>query len=170
MINKLVLPGNDCFGCGHENEHGLQIEVFRDGDQERLIGHFKPKAHMIGFPGITHGGAVYTALDCLASWTPTILIPEMKAAWILRSAEIKYLQPAHAALPLTLSASIPKAEKPWKPVVVHTKAHNEEGILLVAGRFKVVPLASEKLRMIAGIDQLPDNWRRLLGEIELESD
>jgi len=162
MINKVVLPGNDCFGCGHDNEHGLKIEVFRDGDQEQLVGHFKPKAHMTGFPGITHGGVIYTALDCLASWAPTILMPEIKAAWILRSAEIKYLRPAHEALPLILSASIPKRTKIWKPVVVQTKAHDEEGVLLVEGLFKVVPLTPEKLKTIAGIDRLPENWQGLL--------
>lgn len=163
IINKVVLPGNNCFGCGHENEHGLRIEVFRNGNEAQLIGHFKPKAHMIGFPGITHGGAVYTAMDCLASWAPTILIPEIKAAWILRSAEMKYLRPAHAALPLTLFASIPKTAKTWKPIVVQTTVHNEKGILFVKGSFKVVPLSPEKLKQVAGIDRLPKNWQDLLG-------
>lgn len=165
-INRTFLPGNNCFGCGHDNEHGLQIEVFRDENhQEQLLGHFHPKPHMIGFPGITHGGAIYTALDCLASWTPTVLRSEMKAAWILRSVEIKYLRPAHVAQPLTLSAKIPKIKKDWKPLVVETTVHNETGLLLVEGSFKVVPLTPEKLKTIANMNELPDNWRRLLGTL-----
>ncbi len=165
VINKTILRNNNCFGCGHDNEHGLQIEVFRhDEHPDRLIGYFKPKAHMIGFPGITLGGVIYTALDCLACWSPTILKPEMKAAWILRSVEIKYLRPAHAASPLTLSAMIPKPTKAWKPLVVQTTVLNEEGILLVEGSFKVVPLAPAKLKKIAGIDQLPENWGSILDD------
>lgn len=165
MINRYFLPGNDCFGCGHENEHGLQITVFRDHKhQDHLLGHFKPKAHMVGFPGITHGGAIYTALDCLASWAPTILKPEMKAAWMLRSAEIKYLRPSHPGSVLTLRALMPKTTKTWRPLVVQTTAHNEAGDLLIKGNFKVVPLPPEKLKAIAGLDELPENWRRLLRE------
>ena len=154
------------------------IEVFRDEVQEdHLIGRFQPKAHMTGFPGITHGGSIYTAIDCLASWTPTVLIPEVKAAWILRSAEIKYLSPAHVGLALILSAKIAKATwiqksgskekimpKKWKPILVRTTAHNEEGILLVEASFKLVPLTAEKLKSVAGIAQLPDNWSHLLNE------
>ncbi len=163
MINRHFLPGNDCFGCGHENEHGLQIAVFRDDQhQDRLIAQFTPKAHMIGFPGITHGGVIYTALDCLASWAPTILRSEIKAAWMLRSAEIKYLRPAHAGSNLMLSAAITKQTKNWRPIVVQTTVHNDAGLLLVEASFKVVPLTPEKLKELAGLEELPENWRRLL--------
>lgn len=71
MLNKSLLPDNHCFGCGHENANGLKIEVSRDPENEnRVIVTFQPENHMIGFPGMTHGGVIYTALDCLASWSP----------------------------------------------------------------------------------------------------
>ncbi len=39
LINKNFLEDNDCFGCGHVNEHGLKIAVFRDAEDEtRLLG------------------------------------------------------------------------------------------------------------------------------------
>ncbi len=121
---------------------------------------------MIGFPGITHGGVIYTALDCLASWTPTILRSKMKAAWILHSANIRYLRPAREGMPLFLTASIKQEGKQWEPVVVRTRARDEDGRLLAEGRFKVVPLTPERLKTVSGIEQIPENWRRFLGKNE----
>lgn len=163
VINKVLLPENACFGCGHDNAMGLKIEVYRDPeDENRLIGRLHPRDHMIGFPGMTHGGVIYTALDCLASWTPTLLRSEMKAAWVLRSAEMKYLRPAHIGNTLLISAYIAKETKMWRPIVVQAEARDQKENLLTVGHFKLVPLTSEKLKAVAGINHLPENWRRLL--------
>lgn len=70
ILNRDLLPNNQCFGCGLENPAGLRIEVIRDpGSAVTLRAHFLPSPGVAGFPGITHGGAIYTALDCLsANW------------------------------------------------------------------------------------------------------
>ncbi len=163
-LNQVLLQENDCFGCGHLNPHGLKIEVNRDPeDASRIVGAFYPAAHMVGFPGITHGGVIYTALDCLASWTPTILLSEMKAAWILGSAAIRYLRPAAPARPIMLSARIKGGVSKWKPIVVQAQARNETNQLLAEGRFKVVPLTPDRFKTVAGLDEVPENWRHLMG-------
>lgn len=166
LINRDFLEGNDCFGCGHLNENGLKIEVFRDSeDKTRLIGRLEPKRHMTGFPGMTHGGVIYTALDCLASWTPTILLSEMKAAWVLKSASIKYLRPALGFGSITLSAGLIKGTvSTWQPVSVQAEARDEAGTLLVSGRFKMMPLSVDRFKKVADLDEIPLNWQRLLGE------
>jgi len=165
QINRDLLEENDCFGCGHLNKHGLKIAVFRDAkDKTRLLGQLDAKPHMTGFPGMTHGGVIYTALDCLASWTPTILLSEMKAAWILQSANIRYLRPALKVGAIALSAII-KAEVPaWQPVAVQAEARDEKGALLARGRFKMVPLSADRFKKVAGLKKIPENWRPLLGE------
>ena len=164
IVNRDLLPGNVCFGCGHDNPNGLKIDVSRDPeDDDRLVGLFQPASHMIGFPGITHGGAIYTAFDCLAVWTPTILRSEAKAMWILRSSRMKYFRPARQGVPLSLSAWIEQEGKRGKTVVVHTEARDPEGKLLAEGSFEVVPLPPDRFEKIAGIEKLPENWRQLLG-------
>ncbi|MEO2054953.1 MAG: PaaI family thioesterase [Nitrospira sp.] len=167
IINKDLLPGNDCFGCGHDNAAGLKIEVFRDPENSnQLLGRFQTSRKTIGFPGITHGGAIYTAMDCLASWVPTILRSEIKAAWVLRSANIKYLRPAREGIQISLSGSIVQEGKKGKPLVVQIRACNAKGDRLAEGQFKVVPLSMERFKEIAGIDQLPENWKVLLSDGE----
>ena len=165
LLNRAVLPGNACFGCGPENPEGLRITVFRDpGDPERILGEFDPRDHMTGFPGITHGGAIYTALDCMATWCGMVL-RKTKAMWILRSATMKYHRPAFRGRPISLSASIEREEDDeWKAIEVRAEARDPAGNLLAEGRFKVIPVPPGKFREMTGIDELPGNWVRWLGE------
>ena len=87
VLNRALLPGNTCFGCGHHNAAGLHIDVVRDPEEAQVLrGRFEPTADMIGFPGIVHGGAIFTALDCLSTWVAIVLGPNREAAWVLRSA------------------------------------------------------------------------------------
>lgn len=167
LLNKEMLPDNDCFGCGHHNPHGLQIEVLRDDDDpDGLKGEFHPPEHMIGFPGITHGGAIYAALDCMAAWAAMALRRGSKSIWILRSATMTYHRPALQGKPLRLSARIQEEGQPSDPMIVHAQAEDQNGKLLSEGRFKVIPLPPEKFLKVAGMDELPDNYRKLLSDEE----
>ncbi len=161
--NQLVLPENDCFGCGQENPQGLHISIFRDPkDSTRILGKFSPQDHMIGFPGITHGGVIYTALDCMASWSGMVL-RNSKALWVLRSATMKYHRPALQGKPLSLSATIEGGDDdPWKAIEVRTEARDSKGELLAEGAFKVIPVPPEKFKTMTGMKELPKNWQRFL--------
>lgn len=159
VVNVDLLAGNTCFGCGHDNPRGLAIELRRDPESpDRLIGRLETGEHLAGFPGITHGGALYTALDCLAAWVPKVLRPEVQAIWILRSASVTYHRPARAGDAVLLSGAIASEAGPAAPMVVRCEGHDESGTLLLEAHFKVVPLSPEKFVKIAGIDALPANW------------
>ena len=163
ILNRDLLPHNDCFGCGLENAAGLRIEVRRDPSLPgTLRGRFTPTAGMAGFPGITHGGAIYTALDCLSTWVATVLGPNRGAGWLLRSATAIYHKPAPTGQALTLTGTIRHQAGAWDPVVVHTEARRADGELCVEVEFKVVPLSREKLTAVAGIPELPANWQTFL--------
>lgn len=163
-MELLSLPGNVCFGCGHENPIGLRISVYRDPKApHRILGEFDPGPHMIGFPGITHGGAIYTALDCMATWSGMVL-RGTKAMWILRSATMKYHRPAFQNKPISLSAAIEKEGAEWEAIEVRAEARDSEGNLLADGIFKVIPVAPEKFKAMTGIDKLPEGWANWLGD------
>ena len=164
FLNTELLPGNTCFGCGHENSNGLGIKVFRDpANSKRILGEFSPRDYMIGFPGITHGGAVYTALDCMATWSG-MLLRATKAIWILRSATMKYHRPAFQGSPISLSAVIEDEGDEMAAIQVRAEARDSAGQLLAEGSFKVIPLSSEKFKSMIGIDELPKNWADWLGD------
>ena len=162
--NPEVLPGNACFGCGQENANGLGVVVFRDpANPKRIRGEFNPRHDMIGFPGVTHGGVIYTALDCMASWSG-MLLRKTRAIWILRSATMKYHRPAFQGQPIALSAVIEKEGGPWDAIEVRTEARDAQENLLAEGTFKVIPLPPDKFKAMLGIDKLPEGWARWLDE------
>jgi acyl-coenzyme A thioesterase PaaI-like protein len=168
ILNHTLLPGNSCFGCGVENPGGLAVEIFDDPDGERVLrARFTPTETMVGFPGIVHGGVIFTAMDCLSTWVATLLGPNRGAAWVLRSATAVYHYPAPSGEPLELLGRVREQGELWEPVVVATEARRTDGELCVQGEFKVVPLTHERLVEIAGLDQLPENWRRFLHAPEI---
>jgi len=164
LDEELNLAGNVCFGCGQKNPEGLNISVYRDPeDTNRILGEFQPEDHMIGFPGITHGGAIYTALDCMATWSGMVL-RKTKALWVLRSATMKYHQPAFQGNSIFLEASIEKQGGEWEAIEVRAVARDPEDNLLTEGRFKVIPLPPERFKTMTEIDELPEGWANWLGK------
>ncbi|MFJ3234477.1 PaaI family thioesterase [Streptomyces sp. NPDC086787] len=51
-----------CFGCGHEQPHGLHLEA-RAGEGVSLTAEFTVQPAHQGAPGLAHGGVLTTALD-----------------------------------------------------------------------------------------------------------
>jgi acyl-coenzyme A thioesterase PaaI-like protein len=155
---EFVLPSNVCFGCGEGNSHGLQVSIYRDPNApNRLLGEFLPRPDIIGLPGITHGGAIYTAMDCMATWSGMVL-KQTKAMWVLRSAATTYHRPAIEGAPISLSASLEKEGDDWEAIEVRVEARNDEEQLLAEGLFKVIPLPPDKFKALADMDELPAGW------------
>ena len=98
---KFVLARNVCFGCGEANSHGLQVSIRRNPTApQRLLGEFRPGPEIVGLPGVTHGGAIYTAMDCMATWSGMVL-KRTKAMWVLRAAATTYHRPAVEGAPIS---------------------------------------------------------------------
>jgi acyl-CoA thioesterase FadM len=118
---------------------------------------------MIGFPGITHGGLVYTALDCMATWSGMVL-RKTKAMWVLRSATVKYHRPPLQGAPIALSTLLEEEGDEWEAIQIRGEARNSAGDLLVEGSFKVIPVPPEKFKTMTGIRELPESWSRWLSD------
>jgi acyl-coenzyme A thioesterase PaaI-like protein len=161
---EVVLGGNVCFGCGEANTHGLHVSIYRDPDvPDLLFGEFRPGPEFVGLPGITHGGTIYTAMDCMATWSGMVL-KRTKAMWVLRSATTRYHRPAFQADAVSLSASIEEEAGDWDAIEVRVEARNPEADLLVEGRFKVIPIPPERFKGLVRTDELPDGWNDWLDD------
>ena len=162
LLNVELLDHNECFGCGHENPRGLHIQVHRGGPQSsQLRGAFYPDDSVCGFPGITHGGALFTAMDCMASWAARMMRQE-NAIWILRSANISFQRPALSQKPVTLLAELTEQGGEWKAVTVRVQAFDAEGALLTEGTFGEIPIPVARFLSITGAKELPENWQRFI--------
>ncbi len=162
ILNRERLPGNACFGCGHENPHGLRIEVMLDdGDPRGLQAAFRPSAHASGFPGLTHGGALFTAMDCLATWVMAVLGPRDGKYWLLGAATVAYHRAAPVGHELTLRARLVDSQPEPGRGRVHAEARDQRGRLVAEAEFTEVPVPPEQFRHIAGMTEIPAEWRTL---------
>ncbi len=60
-------PANRCFVCGPENPIGLKLGFrLEDG---ACVSEFTPDENHVGYPGVVHGGILFSALDdVMANW------------------------------------------------------------------------------------------------------
>lgn len=60
---KEVVYGNNCFGCGPDNECGLQLVFHLNDEHNRFVCEFELPQRFEGPPSHSHGGIIATILD-----------------------------------------------------------------------------------------------------------
>ena len=96
MSSDTPRVANRCFVCGPDNPIGLQL-TFRLEDGA-CVSEFTPHENHQGYPGVIHGGMLYSALDdVMANW----LYLRGARAYTARC-EIRYHQPAREGEKLLL--------------------------------------------------------------------
>ena len=58
---------HQCWGCGSQNEHGLQIKSYWEGDEGVCV--WRPQPYHQAWPGIVNGGILATIIDCHCTCT-----------------------------------------------------------------------------------------------------
>jgi acyl-coenzyme A thioesterase PaaI-like protein len=166
-LNEEFLKGNTCFGCGPDNPEGMQLRIYRDGARaERLVGVYRPRETMAGFPHIVHGGLQFTALDCMAGWAMFVLASPGKMMPLTRSATTRFFRPALLGADLALSAEITRpAASPRDAYLIHTEIRDAAGVVLTEVDFEYVLLPPERFMKAVGVTAMPDTYRRHFGEI-----
>ncbi len=71
MLKKISNPwvgiqGYNCFGCCPDNEFGLHLQFYEDGDF--VVSHFKTDIHYQSWINTLHGGIQATLLDEISGW------------------------------------------------------------------------------------------------------
>jgi acyl-coenzyme A thioesterase PaaI-like protein len=112
-----------CHGCGADNEKGLQLKSFWDGDEAVAIWKAKPH-HCGGSKEIVNGGIIASLIDChslnlaiahayRAERRPIGSSPRI--GYVTGNLNVSYLKPAPMAEGLHLRARITRMEgrKAW---------------------------------------------------------
>jgi acyl-coenzyme A thioesterase PaaI-like protein len=79
-----------CFGCGIENERGLQLKLRYDPDTKTAYGEYVAGQDLEGPPNIIHSGIIATILD----ETMVTVNKYLEVVTITGEMTIRYLQPA----------------------------------------------------------------------------
>jgi len=97
-----------CWGCGKNNEHGLQIKSCWIEDETICV--WQPKQYHVAMAGILHGGIIATVMDCHCGVTANTWalrhLGESAKPYLTGSFEIKYLRPASIEKPILLRARV----------------------------------------------------------------
>lgn len=104
---------NVCYGCGKDNEKGLQIKSYWEG--EEAICEWQAKEHHHGWPTIMNGGIMATLIDCHSMCTAMAhaykkegrsLDSEPIYRYATGSMNIRYLKPTSNEQPVRLVATV----------------------------------------------------------------
>ena len=126
-------PANECFVCGPDNPIGLHL-VFRLEDGA-CVSEFTPGPNHVGYPGVVHGGMIYSALDdVMANW----LYLRGARAYTARC-EIRYRKPAAPGERLLLSGRpTGRRRKVVEMEAAATRASDGKVVATATGTFVVV--------------------------------
>ena len=105
--------GTVCWGCGRDNDHGLQLKSYWAGDE--TVAQFEPKPYHLAFPGVLCGGIIAALIDCHATNTANAAAYKAEGReigsepvkdYITASLSVKYLKPTPVSQPVTLRARV----------------------------------------------------------------
>lgn len=103
--------GTHCWGCGRNNEHGLHIKSYWEGDE--TVCTWQPEDYYLAFPGMICGGIIATIIDCHCLNTAISAAyreqgreigTEPEIIYVTGSLFIKYLKPTPINKPVVLRA------------------------------------------------------------------
>lgn len=127
-------PIRNCFGCGANNLHGMQIKSFLEGDE--AVSTWRPKDHHCSYPGFLNGGVACTLIDCHSAWTAFALecrekgldmgaMADLPTGWT-RAMTVEFLKPTPLDAEVTLRARMTKRGRTSRTVSCSLFASGEE--------------------------------------------
>lgn len=117
-LNK---PGYRCFGCSPDNEHGVKMTFFEDGDD--IVSFWKPNACFQGWIDTLHGGIQSVLLDEIGAW---VVLRKMQTTCVTSKLEVKFKKPLMTTDPqFTLRAHL--KEQRHNLAVVEAQIENAAG-------------------------------------------
>ncbi|MBI5354175.1 MAG: PaaI family thioesterase [Chloroflexi bacterium] len=144
---KRKLPEHGwCFVCGHDNPHGIGLELWVDDDGV-LTSEFTLGEAQQGPPGHAHGGASAAILDeamGLVVWAAGLKVAAVNL-------EINYHKPLPLHLPLTFEARI--TQKDERKIFSTGEIKLPDGTIAVSGRgiYVVAPKLFDNVRLVGTI-------------------
>lgn len=141
MQHTHKLPNSrDCFACGMENEIGLKLQFYADGEGG-VVGEYVVARHFEGYPGIAHGGIITAMLD--EALVRAFLLEDPNRLMYTARLTTRFRKHVPLEQPLRLTAKI-TIDRQTKGEA-EAKIFGPEGDLLVEGQALMVSLPKEDL-------------------------
>jgi acyl-coenzyme A thioesterase PaaI-like protein len=115
---------NCCYGCGTDNEQGLKLKSYWDGEESVAV--FTPRPYHTAIPGYVYGGLLASLIDCHGTGTASAAAyknqgREMGSEPVLRfvtaSLQVDYLAPTPIGVQLEIRGFVEEVKE--RKVVVN---------------------------------------------------
>ena len=102
-----------CYGCGYNNDHGLQIKSFWDG--EETVAIYTPKPFHTAIPGFVYGGLTASLIDCHGTGTAAAAAyrkagramgTDPAFRFVTASLQVDFKKPTPLGVPLKISGKV----------------------------------------------------------------
>jgi acyl-coenzyme A thioesterase PaaI-like protein len=139
-----------CYGCGPDNDHGLQIKSYWDGDES--IAEYHPKKYHTAFPGYVYGGLIASLIDCHSTGTAAAASYRREGReqgtsppfrFVTAALHVDYLQPTPLGPPLQLRSKITEIKE--RKVVIETD-FMVDGTITARGKVVAVQIPENLLK------------------------
>lgn len=142
MGEKLYLPySTGCFVCGHNNEHGLQVQFYVEDNNVKVDLNFK--RYFNSFPNVTHGGILSSILDEAMGWS-AFIFSEIDTFLFTRELCVTYKKNAPIGEPLFLSTEFTGLERGGM-YSAKGKITDAEGKIITLSKGLFFPTSKEKM-------------------------
>ena len=101
MSESSVLEFRGCFVCGSENKSGLHVTFDRDGDAG-CRAEFTALDEHVGWPGLMHGGLLFTLMDEAAAWA----VRYAGLHGVTGRAEVRFRRPVTVGVRLAITGRV----------------------------------------------------------------
>ena len=127
-----------CFVCGESNPLGLNLRFQTDG--EVVHGRFVPRAELVGFKGVVHGGLLATVLDEVMVWACAV---KTKRFAFCAEFTVRFLRSISPGSEYTLTGRMTQDRRGR---LFHTQGElrDESGHVCAAATGKYVPIRPEE--------------------------
>lgn len=133
-MSVVYLPyTHNCFVCGANNPHGLQLQ-FRHEDGE-IRADFLPKEHHAGYRGLVHGGVLGAALDEIMFWAAAYATRKFHVSVEL---SVRYAKKVETGQPYLLVARLVREQRVFCFAEGELRNAAGESCALATGKFFAV--------------------------------
>lgn len=117
-----------CFGCGRNNEHGMQLKSYWQGEES--VCHHTPKDYYSGgFPGFLYGGMIVSLMDCHGAGTASAAKARIEGTsterFVTATITVDFIRPTPLGIELEIRGVASKIEGRKVYVDLTLSANNE---------------------------------------------
>lgn len=99
----------NCYGCGRNNQHGMQLKSYWDGD-ESVCRHTPGPHYTGGFPGFLYGGMIASLMDCHGAGTAAAAkareLGEPISRFVTGALKVDFLKPTPLGIELEIRGKV----------------------------------------------------------------